>query len=151
MSKINQDSWFDFLSFVARVEVKCIDGSRNMCTLCHNSLICIRTHKAHATRWPSSGQRPSSHLPLSFKKAHHEHALHFTTSWLPDHLYISQQILFNRGTHASVQQGPLWCCAFTLRREIFVVTSFYRSMEGWCRIPLVPSINHFFVNPNQFF
>ena len=77
--------------------------------LCHNSLICMRIHKAHATRWLSS-----EHLPLAFKKAHPRCALHFVTSQLPNHLYISQRIFFNKATHASVQQEPHQCYAFTL-------------------------------------
>ena len=66
------------------------------------TLICMRTHKVHASKWPASGHLPSGHLPLAFKKAHHKHALHLMKSQLPNHLYISQWTLFNKGTHASV-------------------------------------------------
>ena len=67
--------------------------------LCHNSLISMSTHKAHAARWPSSEHLPSEHLQPALKKAHIRCTLHFATSQLPDHLYISQRILFNKGTH----------------------------------------------------
>ena len=73
---------------------------RDWTMLCHNWLISMRTHKAHATRWPASG-----HLPPALKKAYIKCALHFMTSQLPDHLYISKRILFNKGTHASVSKN----------------------------------------------
>ena len=54
-----------------------------------SSLICMRTHKALAARWP-----PSSHLPLAlvFKRAHPKRAPHYCDYQLPDHLYISLRI-----------------------------------------------------------
>ena len=49
----------------------------------------MRTHKAHTTRWPTSGYFWSGHLPPTFKRAHLKCAAHVVTSRLPDHLYIS--------------------------------------------------------------
>ena len=61
------------------------------------------------TSCPSSG-----YLPQVFKRTRPKHAPDFPTSQLPDHLYISQRILFNEGTHASGQQEHNKCYAITL-------------------------------------
>ena len=54
--------------------------------LFHKSLICMRTNKAHAARWPASGHLPSGHLSLAFERACPKPAPHFVTSLVPDHL-----------------------------------------------------------------
>ena len=68
-----------------------------------NSLICMRTHKAHATRWPPYRHLPSEHLPSAFKRAHPKHAPQHCDHQLPVHLYISPRIASIKTHHTSVK------------------------------------------------
>ena len=68
-----------------------LDDVGKQTVIFQNSLICMRTHKVHAARWPSSGHLPSRHLPLAFKRAHPNMLCHFATSQLPDYLFMSRE------------------------------------------------------------
>ena len=71
-------------------------------------LICMRTHKAHAARWPLSKHLPSGCLPQAFKRAHPKWIPQYCNYKLPDHLYISPRISVVLLHYDTADMGKTW-------------------------------------------